>query len=227
MHWADVGSLELLRFVARGVAGAPMLLVVTYRGDEVNRRHPLFPLLPLLVREAGALRVDLRRLEPDDVRTLVSARYTLSVEAQSRLMAYLEERAQGNPLYVGELLRTLEDEHLLRLEGDGWVLGDLTQAGVPTLLRQVIEGRLARLGDEAHHLLSVAAVIGQEVPLGLWEAVTGATEDELLDVIEAAVEARLLEAHSDGAAVRFAHALIRETLYDGLLPPRRRLWHRR
>lgn len=227
MHWADVGSLELLRFVARGVAGAPMLLVVTYRGDEVNRRHPLFPLLPLLVREAGALRVDLRRLEPDDVRTLVSARYTLSVEAQSRLMAYLEERAQGNPLYVGELLRTLEDEHLLRLEGDGWVLGDLTQAGVPTLLRQVIEGRLARLGDEAHHLLSVAAVIGQEVPLGLWEAVTGATEEELLDVIEAAVEARLLEAHSDGAAVRFAHALIRETLYDGLLPPRRRLWHRR
>ncbi|MDI3341320.1 MAG: AAA family ATPase [Sphaerobacter sp.] len=227
LHWADAGSLDLLRFVARGGATEPLLLLVTYRDEEVTRRHPLFPLLPLLVREAGALRIELRRLEPADVQALIAARYQLPGEAESRLMDYLEACARGNPLYIRELLCTLEDEHLLRPAASGWTLGDLAQVRVPTLLRQVIEGRLARLGEDARHLLSVAAVIGQEVPLGLWGAVAGAGEETLLDVVEAAVEAHLLETPADGTAVRFAHALIRETLYDGLLPPRRRLWHRR
>jgi DNA-binding CsgD family transcriptional regulator len=228
LHWADAGSVDLLRFLARGVANMPLLIIVTYRADEVTRRHPLFALLPLLTREADALRVDLRRLEPDDVRALVAARYRLGEADVTRLVDYLEQRAEGNPLYIGELVRTLEDEHLLTADAAGdWRIGDLEQARVPTLLLQLIAGRLLRLGTPAHDLLSVAAVIGQDVPLALWNAVGAVAEDELLDLIEAAVEARLLEASADGAAVRFAHALVREALYDSLLAPRRRVQHRR
>lgn len=227
LHWADPGSLDLLRYLARSLADVPLILVVTYRADEVTRHHPLSSLLPLLVRESDALRLDLRPLEPDDVRALVAARYPLPGAEEARLATYLEEHAEGNPLYIGELLRELEEERLLRRSTDAWELGDLAQVGVPLLLRQVIDGRVMRLGVEAHDLLSIAAVIGQEVPLDLWSAAGAVLEDVLLDVVEAAVEARLLEATADGAAVEFAHALIRESLYEEILPPRRRLQHRR
>ena len=95
------------------------------------------------------------------------------------------------------------------------------------LLRQVIEGRLARLGEEAQRTLAIAAVLGQEVPLALWATVTGTGEEALAEVVERGVEARVLEEASDGGGVRFAHALLREALYEGTALPRRRAWHRR
>ncbi|MGH2531972.1 MAG: helix-turn-helix transcriptional regulator [Thermomicrobiales bacterium] len=227
LHWADAGSCELLRYLARGLLHDPIVLLITYRADEVNRRHSLYSILPLLVREARALRLDLRRIEPDDVQALVAARYRLAATDETRLLAYLEEHAKGNPLYVGELARALEEEGLLRPGTDAWELGDLTEVHIPPLLRQVIEGRLQRLGAEAHGVLAIAAVIGPRAPLDLWTDVSEIGEETLLDVVEAAVEARLIVASADGASVSFAHALVREVLYDGLLPPRRRTWHRR
>ena len=227
LHWADPGSLDLLRIMARSAAMLPLLIVVTYRADELTHRHPLFTLFPLLVREARAVRLDLRRLELDHVRELIAARYRLSSDDEDRLVGYLGDRAEGNPLYIVELLRTLEEERLLQLQGETWLLGDLAQARVPLLLRQVIEARSLRLGTKAHTLLSVASVIGEEVSLSLWSAVSELSEETLLEVVETAVEARLLDALRHGEGVRFAHALIRETLYEGMLPPRRRAWHRR
>ena len=136
-------------------------------------------------------------------------------------------RDRGNPFYVGELLRTLEGERVLRQADRAWRLGNPAEAHVPPLLRQVIDARVDRLGEAARGLLVVAAVVGQEVPLDLWQAVSGTDEDTLLAVVETATEARLLTVTNDGRGVRFAHALIREALYEGTLPLRRRTWHRR
>jgi DNA-binding CsgD family transcriptional regulator/tetratricopeptide (TPR) repeat protein len=97
---------------------------------------------------------------------------------------------------------------------------------VPTLLRQVIDGRVVRLGQAMRKPLSMAAVIGQEVPLALWAEVAGLTEPEIVDIVERAVEAHLLEAERDGTRVHFVHAVTREALYEGILPPRRRIRHR-
>ena len=231
LHWADPASLDLLRSLARQLAAIPLLLLVTYRSDELTRRHPLYALLPALVREARADRLDLRRLDAEATRALVRARYALPGAEEGRLAAYLHDRAAGNPFYLGELLRTLEEEGLVRGastgHGHGWALGDLARARVPTLLRQVIDGRVARLGEESRGLLAIAAVIGQEVPLDLFALVAEAREEALLDAIEGALEARLVEAPDEGTTIRFAHALIREALYEGLLPMRRRAWHRR
>ena len=171
LHWADPASLDLLRYLARQVMGLPLLLLVTYRADELTRRHPLYQLLPLLVREARATQLDLRALPNEAVRALLRARYALPAAEEAQLVAYLRERAEGHPLFVGELLRTLEEEGTLRPSDDGWALADLGQVRVPRLLRQTIEGRLARLAEEDQRLLAVAAVIGQEVPLDVWAAV--------------------------------------------------------
>jgi DNA-binding CsgD family transcriptional regulator len=204
----------------------PVLLLVTYRNDELTPRQPFAHQLPSLVREADGLRIDLRRLESSALRALVDMRYGLPSGDEDRLVAYLERHAEGNPFFASELLRALEEQSLLFQTDDGWKLGEHDRVGVPSFLRQVIEGRVARLGEQVRQPLAMAAVIGQEVPLALWAELASLSDEELLTIVEGAVEAHLLEAEQDGISVRFIHALTREALYEGVLPPRRRLWHR-
>ncbi|MFN8542162.1 MAG: AAA family ATPase, partial [Thermomicrobiales bacterium] len=227
LHWSDAPSLDLLRTVARAVRAHPLLIVGTYRADEITREHPFADILPLLVREAGATRLELRPLAPEAVRSLVAARFPLAPADATRLAGYLQARAEGNPFYVGELLRTLEEEGLLRAVAAGWEVGDVAAVPVPALLRQVIDRRVARLGAEAQPLLALAAVLGQVAPFALWAELTGADDETLLTLLEEGEAARILEATPDGAGIHFCHALIHDAIYEGILPPRRRAWHRR
>ena len=174
LHWADQTSLDLLRVLTRGIVGIPLLILVTYRDDELARSHPLSQLLPLLVREARAERLSLHGLDEDALRRLVSTWCALPCSEEDRLVRYLLQHAEGNPLYTAELLHTLEEQAILE-RGDGaWQLGDLNRVLVPALVRQVIELRLGRLDEETRWLLQVAAVIGPEVSLDRWSAVTRA-----------------------------------------------------
>ena len=227
MHWSDPASLDLLRSLSRQIAALPLLLVVTYRSDELARRHPLYHLLPGLVRDAGARRIDLRPLTGDALRALVAARYRLPTADQERLVRYVQSHAEGNPLYIRELFRTFEEHDILQSGEAGWVLGDLRRMRVPALVRQLIDERLARLGGETRGLLAVAAVIGQEVPLDVWQRASEAPDDRLEAAVEQALEARLIEESVSGNGLRFSHALIREALYEGIILTRRRVMHRR
>jgi DNA-binding CsgD family transcriptional regulator len=227
LHWADPASVDLLRHIGPHLRHWPLLLLITYRVDELRQDHPFSRQLPALVREAEGLRIDLRRLDLDALRALVSERYRLMRPDEDRLVTYLQCHAEGNPFFATELLRTLEERTLLRWDKARWFLDTLDRVFVPSLLRQVIDGRVARLGEEVRKPLSIAAVIGQEAPLALWAEVAALDEETLLDVVEQAVGAHLLAAEHDGTRVHFVHALTREALYEGVLPPRRRTWHRR
>ena len=225
LHWADPASLDLLRNIALHLRHWPILMLATYRAEELTRRHPFAQQLPALVREAEALRLDLRRLGADALRALVITRYRLPEADEARLAAYLDRHAEGNPFFATELLRALEEEGLLRPVDGRWALFALERVGVPAFLRQVIEGRVARLGEDVRQPMAIAAVIGQEAPLDLWAEVADLDDGALLAIVEQAVEAHLLEADRDGVRVRFVHAVTREALYEGILPPRRRMWH--
>jgi predicted ATPase len=225
LHWADPASLDLLRFLARAVASMPVLLLLTYRSDELTRRHPLYLLLPLLEREARALRLALKPLADDAIRALV-ARYALPEAERESLVAYLLARAEGNAFFTTQVLAALEEEGMLHLAAGHWVVGDVASAHVPVALRQVIDGRVARLDVDAQEALAVAAVIGQEVPFAVWATVGGMGEDETEETAERVAAARLMEQTPDGAGARFVHALIREAIYEGILPSHRRRLHR-
>src|SRR5829696_4833952 len=226
LHWADPESLDLLRVVSREASSQPLLVLATFRGDELAPTPPLYRLLPVLERETGARRLELRRLHPEALHELV-AHYRLTKTNSARLVTHLYAEAGGNPFFTQQLLRAIEEDEVLRPLGKRWVLGDLVHTGVPPLLREVIEGRLLRLNEEGQRLLRAAAVIGQEIPFPLWASVVAYEEEALISVIEGAMTARLIENAEGGAGFRFIHALMREALYEGINPLRRRLVHRR
>jgi DNA-binding CsgD family transcriptional regulator len=226
LHWADSASLDLLRFLARGIEAMPLLLVATYRGEELDRWHPLAALVPLLVREAPTARLGLRALDTAAAQALVRARHTLAEADVHRLAAYLIERTEGNALFMTELLRSLEEEGLLdRLDGGSYA-AIVARTPVPVLLQQIVDDRLSRLGDETAALLAIAAVVGQEVPLAVWEEVTRADEETLLAAVEQAEAAHLVTASTRDDSIRFTHALIRDVLYEHVPALRRRRLHR-
>ena len=168
LHWADPASLELLRHVAPHLRQWSILLLATYRVDELTRRHPFSQQLPALVREAEGLRLDLRRLDAAPCARSSQPATVSRPQDEARLVAYLDQHADGNPFFATEILRALEEEGFLREADGGWSLGEIDRVVVPAFLRQVIDGRVERLGEDVREPLAMAAVIGQEVPLALW-----------------------------------------------------------
>lgn len=227
LHWSDPSSIELLRHLGAYLNQWPLLALATYRADELSRHHAFYQQLPALMREANGLSLQPRRLDSDAFRELINLRYLLSRDDSSRLVAYLDLHTDGNPFFAIELLRALEEEGMIGVSPEMTTLGRLDHVVVPSLLRQVIDGRVARLGEDTRQPLEIAAVIGQEVPLELWARLAQLNDDDLLSIVDRAVAGHLLEAERQGRHVLFVHALTREALYEGILPPRRRSWHRR
>ena len=228
LHWSDAESLALLRYVSRSLSGHRIIIVATYRDDEITRRHRLAQLLPRLVRESRAERVSLHQLDSAAIRELIQDRYALDEDDEERLKAYLEERSEGNPLYVEELLFTLESEETLtQSSDDGWSLGRLEAVPVPMLIVQLIEDRLSNLEDRTRELLEVLAVIGHEVDIDLWRQVSEADDAELIEATRQALEGRILVEAGDGKRLQFRHALIREALTTELVALERQHWHRK
>jgi DNA-binding CsgD family transcriptional regulator len=226
LHWSDSASLEALRYIGRNIGGAAVLVAVTYRDDELTRHHELYPLLPLISRESDALRIHLRPLDLGAVGRLIDALYQLNDADRELLVTHVVERSEGNPFFSGEILSALEDEGVLHRNATSWSLRGLNQARVPLLLRQVLDARLARFTPETSAALRIAAVIGQEIPLDLWQSAAQLSDAELDEVISESVEGQVLQETGLEDGLRFHHALWREALYTSLILSKRRSLHR-
>ena len=227
LHWSDEASLDALRRIAREIARLPILLIAIYRDDELTRRHPLYELIPLLVREAQAERLVVRALQADDMRAWLGALYPIDPADLQRLAGYVQRYSDGNPLFIAELLRTLENDRIITGGSGGYVVGDLAGSSVPLLLRQILDRRLGGTSSEMRELLSIAAVIGQSVSLQVWRETAAADATVLERAAREALDVGVLVEDPGRHSLAFRHALIREMLYQDLLPSRRQVWHRR
>jgi ATP/maltotriose-dependent transcriptional regulator MalT len=227
IHWADADSLTALRVLARMLRALPVLTVATYRSDELTRRHVLHQLVPQLVREARAERLVLQPLAEDDIRAYLRASWPMGEADEARLVAYLAAQAEGNPLFVVELLRTLVEDRVLTRTTAGWSVGALQQGVVPLLVQQVIDARLSHLSAPTRHALEAAAVIGHDVPWDVWSRVVDLDGDTMAACVREAVETHMLREQPGGERLQFSHALVRETHYGRLTIPERRALHRR
>jgi DNA-binding CsgD family transcriptional regulator len=227
LHWSDPSSLDLLRFLGRNCEQRRILLLATYRDDELSLGHEFARTLPALVRESRPERLRLPPLDQRAIHEFIASRYDLDTEDLRKLSEHVWERADGNPFFASEILQGLEDDRLLQRMPDGWQLGDIERVRVPLLLRQVIDGRLSRLSPETRAALQIAAVIGQEIRLSIWREVSGLSGCDLDTVLAEASDVHLIGEIPAGTALQFRHALLREALYESLTLNQRRDWHRR
>jgi class 3 adenylate cyclase/tetratricopeptide (TPR) repeat protein len=227
LQWADSPSLQLLRYVA---ASEPMRLLVigTFRESDVAAGHPLADLLGALHREQGTQRISLRGLDDLELLSMMEGvgGQTLDEDGLALRDALVAE-TDGNPFFVGELLRHLVESGALYQEDGRWVgTADLRDKGLPISVREVIGRRVGRMGDTGTRVLSVASIIGRDFDLSLLAAASELDEDTLLDVLDQATEATLIN-NVEGNRYSFVHALIEHTLYDSLSPSRRSRLHRK
>jgi predicted ATPase/DNA-binding CsgD family transcriptional regulator len=206
MHWADRSSLDLLAFLIRNQPAAEgLLIVVTYRSDDLHRAHPFRPLLAELDRIGWVTRMGLGRLTRQDSDQLVTQ--IIGHEPDHDLLAAVYRRSQGNPLFVEALL------------GDGE-----PGSGLPESLRDLLVASVRRLPEETQDVVRVVSAGGERTGHRLLAAVTGLDGPALARALRPAVAANVLLADSDGYV--FRHALIREAVHDELLPGERGQMHR-
>ncbi len=226
LHWADQASLDLLRFVARHIRDDRLLLVATYRDDELTLDHHLSQLLPSLVRESDTTRMALSRLKQPAISAMVKSYCQLGPSDHRRLANWLTEMGGGNPLFTEELLHDLIGQQLAQDGAGCWRLDNLQHTRVPQLLRQVIDRRLIRLSAGARRLIELAAVIGHEIPLDLWQNVCGLSGDTFRVFIEEFVNGKVILELPNHSGWKFNHALIRHEIYQSIPLLERRSLHR-
>jgi DNA-binding CsgD family transcriptional regulator len=214
LHWADPGTRETLTYLVRNLRSDRVASVLTYRSDELHRRHPLLPWLAELERTGRVQRVDVARLEPATTKELLAA--ILGEEPERDLVDRVVERSDGNPFFIEELVMAE------RASSD---------RGMPPTLRGILLARISALPDAAQTVVGVAAVAGRRVDHDLLAAVAGQDEETTLAALRDAVGQQVLVADSpdsaDGAdGYAFRHALMQEAAYDDLLPGERRRLHR-
>ena len=192
LHWADRPTLLLLRHLLRSSHEAPLCLVATYRETDLGRTHPLAEVLAELRREDGVTSIGLHGLDEERVRQFLGQLdRTRKSASLTRLVA---GNTEGNPFFICEVLRHLEETGALsRILSDPRPMRD-DLGGLPEGVREAIGRRLSRLSDECNRALGLAAVVGREFTLPVLLALSEMSEGALLDVIDEASAARLVQA---------------------------------
>ena len=229
VHWADRSSLQLLLHVLKADGPAALLVVATYRDTDVDRAHPLASALADLRRLRGATRLALGGIDGDGIEALLTRAGGHDLDDEAReFAATLWRETEGNPFFVGEVLRHLIETGGLVQEEGRWRAGaTLDQAGLPEGVREVIGRRLAELPESTNSVLGVASVVGREFDIGFVAEVSGDPVGEVLEALEPAEKARLIgEVPGRPGRYSFAHALVRTVLVEELGTNRRVRLHR-
>jgi tetratricopeptide (TPR) repeat protein len=248
LHWADGASLNLLFHLARQLDDSRVLIVGTYRPDDVAlgrlsttsgraERHPFEPILNEIRRYAGDVVIDLGAAQVDEGRELVDA----LVDAEpNRLDADFREqlyaRTEGHPLFTVELLRTLEERgDLVKDAGGRWVQSAaLDWEALPARVEGVIAERFGRLTDEARETLTIGSVMGRDFAAQVIAQVQKVPERELVKQLARELDKRHHLVQEAGEArvgkqflswYRFAHVLFQQYLYNDMSAGERRLLH--
>jgi ATP/maltotriose-dependent transcriptional regulator MalT len=208
LHWADRSTLDLLAFLVPSLSEAAVVLVATYRSDELGRRHPLRPWLAGLGRHASVERLELARLDRDELGDLLAG--ILGTAPAAQLVDEVLARSEGNPFFAEELLAA----------GPAG-----SPQALPATVHDLLADRVEALSGQGQHVLRVAAVAGRRVSHGLLAAACGLDQAELLPALRETVEHHVLVPDVDDEAYAFRHALLREVVQADLLPGERSQLH--
>ena len=223
LHWSDDTSLDFLLQLARAAAAERVLIVLTYRSDEV--RPALAHFLAGLDRERLTIDWPLYRLTAAEVAEMITAIFELASPPATEFVQPIYELTEGNPFFIEELLKSLIAAGDIFYAQGVWDRKPIGDIRIPRSVQDAVRQRTARISDAARQMLTYAAVAGRRFDFGLLACVSGRTELEMLPLLKEVMSAQLVVEES---ADRFAfrHALTQQTVYTGLLARERRILHR-
>ncbi|MEZ4617343.1 MAG: AAA family ATPase [Caldilineaceae bacterium] len=223
LHWSDETTLDFLHLLARRLPTLPILLLATYRSEEIT--PTLRRWLLQLDRARLSRTMALEALPPQDVQTLLQAIFALKQPVRAEFLEPLYTLTEGNPFFIEEVLKVLVAAGELFYADDGWTRKSMQELHIPPSVQDAVLRRTQQLRPDARHLLTLAAVIGRRFAFGLLQQVAGHAEADLLTLIKELVAAQLVVEES---AERFAfrHALTRQAVYSNLLGRERQILHR-
>jgi class 3 adenylate cyclase len=225
LQWADPATRELLDYATRRLRSTNVLIVATYRSDELHRRHALLPTIQGWRRSGQVELVELEALDSSRVADMVCAIFD-EASITDEFRDYLHDRSEGNPFVLEEMLRDALDRGDIFHRDTGWDRKSVVEMRIPRTVQDTILQRLERLAREHVSVLSAASVIGRSFDLATLAAVAGVDEATVLSALEASVTAQLLEEEDrTSGRYRFRHALTREAVYEDLVVPRRQQLH--
>lgn len=224
LHWADAGSIALLRVVARKATGIRLLVIGTYRDTDLDRRHPLAEALPVLRREVEPTRLVLEGLPTESVHELLER--LADHEVPMAFASMLADQTDGNPFFLREMLIHLTEVGALRFEEGLWTASADIANAIPEGVREVVGRRLSQLSAPTQKLLEIGAHFEVSFPLDVAAEVAKVGEDEALDAIDEALQAQIVLATEVFDRYAFSHALFRQTLVGELNPSRQVRTHR-
>jgi class 3 adenylate cyclase len=226
LQWADPATRELLDYATRRLRSSNVLVVATYRSDEMHRKHALLPTIQGWRRNGQVDLIELHPFGSEGVADMVCAIFEEgSISAEFR--DFLHERSEGNPFVLEEMLRDALDRGDIFKTEKGWDRKGVAEMRIPRTVRDTILQRLERLGRDDVAVLSAASVMGRSFDLDSLIAVSAVDEGLVLSALEASVTAQLLEEEGTSGRYRFRHALTREAVYEDLVVPRRQQLHSR
>ena len=227
LQWADPATRELLDYMTRRLRSTNVLILATYRMDEMHRKHPLVPTIQGWRRSGQAEFIELKPLPAESVANMVCAIFDES-EVSLEFRDFLHDRSEGNPFVLEEMLRDALDRGDIFRTETGWDRKAVGEMRIPHTVRDTILHRLQRLSAIDLEILSAASVVGRSFDLAILAAATGADEGAVLAALETCVTFQLLEEDDRASGrYRFRHALTREAVYEDLIRPRRQQIHGR
>ena len=223
IHWSDDASLEFLYYLARRCSAHPLLLLLTYRSDEVrpNLRH----FLAQLDRERLVQEISLSRLTRDEVDAMLHAIFALPHSVRLELPDPIYTLTEGNPFFVEEILKSLIAAGDIFYADGRWDRKSLGELHIPRSVQDAVQQRTDRLSESARRVLILAAVAGRRFDFALLQQLTRHDEQELLSVMKELIAAQLVVEESE-ERFAFRHSLTRQAVYADLLVRERKALHR-
>ena len=223
LHWADETSLDFLQVFLHRIACCPILVLMTYRREDVG--SPLTRWLARLDREHLAHEIVIRPLGRADVEAMLQAIFQLDQPVRAEFLDPIVELTEGNPFFVEEVMKSLATTGDIYLVGAHWERKPLMELHIPRSVHEAVQRRVAQLSEPARHVVMLAAVAGRRFDFDLLQALTAQEESTLLQLMKELMAAQLVSEEAAGRFV-FRHALTQQAIYTSALALERKKLHR-